>query len=127
MNNADKIALLDKFVTAWNAHDVDALMACMIDDDSCAFYSAMGPTPQGGVTEGREAVKASYEAIFKKFPDARWHNLTHFVSGDRGVSQWLFTGTPADGKEKIQVRGCDIFEFKNKKIKVKDTYRKQVI
>lgn len=127
MTDAEKIALLDRFAAAWNAHDVDALMECMVDGDDCAFYAAAGGTPKGGVSEGRAAVRASYEAVWKKFPDAKWHNPTHFVSGERGVTQWLFTGSTADGKEKSNVHGCDVFEFKNGKILVKDTYRKQMI
>lgn len=127
MTDAEKIALLDRFAAAWNAHDVDALMECMVDGDDCAFYGAAGGTPRGGVSEGRAAVRASYEAVWKKFPDAKWHNPTHFVSGERGVTQWLFTGSTADGKEKSNVHGCDVFEFKNGKILVKDTYRKQMI
>ena len=126
MSDVDMIALLQKFATAWNAHDVDALMACMVDDEDCVFFSAAGATSQGGVFKGRAAVRAAYEAVWKRFPDAKWNNPTHFVSGDRGVSEWLFTGTTADGKEKSNVHGCDIFEFKNGKIKVKDSYRKQV-
>ena len=127
MTDAEKIALLDRFAAAWNAHDVDALMECMVDGDDCAFYAAAGGTPRGGVSEGRAAVRASYEAVWKKFPDAKWHNPTHFVSGERGVTQWLFTGSTADGKEKSNVHGCDVFDFKNGKILVKDTYRKQMI
>ena len=52
------------------------------------------------------------------FGDAR-----HFVSGDRGLSEWLFTGTTADGK-KIEVTGCDVFTFKGDKIAVKNSYLK---
>ena len=125
MTNTDKIALLEKFAAAWNAHDVDALMDCMTDD--CVFCSAAGATPQGGVFEGREAVRAAYAAVWQKFPDAEWNEPKHFVSGDSGISQWLFTGSTPDGKEKCRVYGCDVFEFKNGKIKSKDTYRKQVV
>ena len=127
MTDAEKIALLDRFAAAWNAHDVDALMECMVDGDDCAFYAAAGGTPKGGVSEGRAAVRAAYEAVWKKFPDAKWNNPTHFVSGERGITQWLFTGTTSDGKEKSNVHGCDVFEFKNGKILVKDTYRKQMV
>ena len=127
MTDAEKIALLDRFAAAWNAHDVDALMECMVDGDDCAFCAAAGSTPKGGMSEGRAAVRASYEAVWKKFPDAKWQNPTHFVSGDRGVTQWLFTGSTPDGKEKSNVHGCDVFDFKNGKILVKDTYRKQMV
>ena len=127
MTDAEKIALLDEFAAAFNAHDADALMTYMAADDDCVFYSAAGQTPHGGVAKGREAVKAAYAAVWKKYPDAKWNNPTHFVSGDRGVTQWLFTGSTPDGKETSHVHGCDIFAFKNGKIKVKDSYRKQMI
>ena len=127
MSDAEKIALLDNFAAAFNAHDADALMTYMVDDEDCVFYAAAGNAPQGGEFRGRAAVKAAYEAVWKKYPDARWNNPAHFVSGERGVTQWLFTGSTPDGKEKSQVRGCDVFEFKNGKIKIKDTYRKQVV
>ena len=127
MTDAEKIALLDEFAAAFNAHDADALMTYMVDDEDCVFYAAAGGAPQGNAAEGREAVKAAYAAVWQKYPDAKWNNPTHFVSGERGVTQWLFTGASADGKEKSHVHGCDIFEFKNNKIKVKDSYRKQII
>ena len=126
MNDAAKISLLDKFAAAFNAHDIDAIMACMAGNDDCVFYSAAGATEHGGVFKGRAAAKAAYEAVWKKYPDARWNNPSHFVSGNRGITQWLFTGTTADGKETCRVHGCDVFEFENGKIKVKDSYRKQV-
>ena len=47
----------------------------------------------------------------------------HFVSGDRGLSEWLFTATSTDGK-KIEVTGCDVFTFKGDKIAVKNSYLK---
>ena len=125
MTDAEKITLLDKFAAAWNAHDIDALMDCMSDD--CVFYAAAGATVQGGEFKGREAVRAAYEGVWTKFPDAKWNNPTHFVSGDRGVTQWEFTGKTADGKEVSHACGADVFEFKGNKIRVKDTYRKQVI
>ena len=45
------------------------------------------------------------------------------MAGDRGVSEWLFTGTTSDGK-KIEVNGYDVFTFRNGKIAVKDSYFK---
>ena len=127
MGDAEKIALLDKFAAAFNAHDIDAIMACMVDSDDCVFYSAAGATPNGGVFKGREAARAAYAAVWQKYPDARWNSPTHFVSGERGITQWLFTGTTTDGKEQCRVHGCDVFEFAQGKIKIKDSYRKQML
>jgi len=41
--------------------------------------------------------------------------------GDRGVTEWIFTGTTADGK-KVEVTGCDVFTFRNGKIAVEESY-----
>lgn len=116
-----RLQLLKDFAQAWNDHDIDALMACMAE--GCRFDSSAGGEIFGNRTEGMEAVKASYEAIFKVFPDAKWNEDTHFVAGDRGVSEWRFTGTKADGSS-VNLMGCDLFVFEGDKILVKDSYRK---
>jgi hypothetical protein len=36
-----RIAVLERFLEAWNGRDVDGLMACMADD--CAFNASSGP------------------------------------------------------------------------------------
>jgi ketosteroid isomerase-like protein len=57
------------------------------------------------------------------FPDARFGDARHFVAGERGLSEWRFTGT-RDGV-KVEVDGCDVFTFRNGKIAVKSSYFKQ--
>jgi ketosteroid isomerase-like protein len=52
-------------------------------------------------------------------------NDRHWVSSDRGVSEWLLTGTSKTG-EKIRVQGCDLFEFRDGNIVRKDSYWKIV-
>ena len=61
--------------------------------------------------------------MFKRFPDVHFGNARHFGSGDCGLSEWLFTGTTADGK-KVEVTGCDVFTFRGDKIAVKNSYLK---
>jgi hypothetical protein len=51
------------------------------------------------------------------------HDDRHWVSGDLGVSEWLLTGTTPDGV-RIQVRGCDHWEFRDGKVIRKDSYWK---
>ena len=43
------------------------------------------------------------------------------MAGDRGASEWLFTGTTSDGK-KVEVNGCDLFTFRGGKIARKESY-----
>jgi ketosteroid isomerase-like protein len=116
------IAILDAFAAAWNRHDIDALMAHMTDD--CIFESSAGPDPCGTRFTGRDAVRTGYMAAWQTVPDAQWSSPAHFISGDRGLSHWTFTGTRADGTL-IEVTGCDVFTFRGDKIVVKNSYRKQ--
>ena len=55
------------------------------------------------------------------FADA-WDNARHYVQGDRGVSEWTFTGTRTDGT-RVEVHGCDLFTFRGGKISLKNSYR----
>jgi len=59
-------------------------------------------------------------------PDARWDNVRHFVNGDRGVSQWIYSGTPPGANAPVAREGCDLFTFRDDKILVKDTFQKIV-
>ena len=121
MSTDVSVAMLEAFAEAWNRHDPDALMAFMSDD--CVFEASAGPDVAGTRHEGREAVKAGYMEVFATFPDAHWENARHFVHGDRGVSEWTFTGTRRDGS-RVEVNGCDLFTFRDDKIAIKNSYRK---
>lgn len=113
--------VLQAFANAWNRHDVDALMSFMAED--CVFEASAGPEVCGTRYAGREAVRAGFEDVWATFPDAHWGGARHFVCGDRGVSEWTFTGTRADGT-RVEVRGCDLFTFRDGKIALKNSYRK---
>ena len=119
--NQPTIVILDGFVNAFNAHDMDRILSYMTDD--CVFEASAGPHVDGEKFVGREAVKKAFEDVFKTYPDAHWGNARHFISGDRAVSEWTFTGTKPDGS-KIEVMGCDLFTFRNGKIAIKNSYRK---
>jgi steroid delta-isomerase-like uncharacterized protein len=109
------------FGRGWNDHDVDFLMTFMADD--CVFESTAGPEACGARHAGRERVREAFVRVFSIFPDANFGGARHFVAGNRGVSEWIFRGTMADGK-KVEVNGCDIFTFRDDKIAVKSSYFK---
>jgi len=115
------IEFLESFADAWNRHDVDDLISFMTDD--CVFESSAGDEVCGTLYEGREAVRAGYAKAWQDFPDAWWADARHFVSGNQGVSQWIFSGTQSDGK-RVEVVGCDIFTFRDRKIAIKNSFRK---
>ena len=113
--------LLQAFADAWNRHDVDALMSMMTEDG--VFEASAGSDVDGERHVGQQAVRAAYEAVFTQYPDAHWGNARHLVKENRGVSEWTFTGTLKDGR-RVEVTGCDLFTFRNEKIAVKNSFRK---
>lgn len=121
VNAAAAVEMLQAFADAWNRHDMDALMSFMSED--CVFEASAGPEVVGTRYVGREAVRAGYSEVFASFPDAHWGGARHFVQGNRGVSEWTFTGTRTDGS-RLEVNGCDLFTFRDGKIAVKNSYRK---
>jgi steroid delta-isomerase-like uncharacterized protein len=113
--------VLEAFADAWNRHDADAIMAFMTED--CVFEASAGPDVCGTRYAGRDAVRAGFAEVWATFPDAHWGNARHIVCGARGVSEWTFTGTRSDGT-RVEVHGCDLFTFRDGKIALKNSYRK---
>ena len=96
-------------------------MSLMTDDG--VFEASAGPQVDGQRSEGTQAVRAAFAAVFDAFHDAHWASARHFIAGDRSVSEWTFTGTQKDGKH-VEVTGCDLFTFRDGKIAIKNSYRK---
>lgn len=121
INNKVSEGFLQSFADAFNAHDIKAIMSHMTDD--CVFEASAGPDVNGQKFIGQEQVKKAFEDVFATFPDAHWSNPRHFIIGERGFTEWVFIGTKKDGV-KVEVTGCDLFTFKDGKIAVKNSYRK---
>jgi ketosteroid isomerase-like protein len=97
------------------------LMTFMTDD--CVFESAAGPEVCSTRRAGPQAVRAAFARVLAGVPDVVFRDARHVVAGDRGLSEWIFTGTQADDT-KIEVNGCDVFTFRDDKIAVKTSYLK---
>jgi len=122
-DQAASAATLKAITEAFNAHDLDAIMAFFADD--CSLDMPRGPDPWGRRFKGKAAVREGLATRFKGLPDVRYSDARHWVSGDLGVSEWLLTGTTPDGA-RVQVRGCDHWEFRDGKVIRKDSYWKIV-
>jgi len=110
---------LRAFADAWDRHDLDAIMS--VFTDNCIFIAGWGER-----FEGQDRVRLGVKQFFDKFPDGRFSDATHFVSGIHGASEWTFTATGPDGK-KLEMLGCDIFAFEGGKIALKNAFRKDRI
>ena len=114
---ADLAAVFDAF----NRHDVDGVMVAFADD--CVFYTVGGPEVYGNKVEGAAAIRAAFSGVWATMPDAYWDHHSHFVHGDRAVSEWTFSGTDADGM-RIEAEGADLFTLRDGKIVKKQALRK---
>jgi ketosteroid isomerase-like protein len=103
-----------RFQVAFDAQDVDAVMAAMTDD--CVFEDTS--PPDGGRHEGQDAVRAAWTALFTASPDGVFHTEEMFEAGDRVVVRWRYDfGTG-------HVRGVDLFTVRDGLVAAKLAYVK---
>ncbi len=114
---------LKQILDAFNQHDLDTIMSFFAED--CVFEMPRGPHPWGERYVGIEQVRAGLATRFTGIPNVHYGDDTHWVCGDRGVSEWLLTGTTVAGVQ-LSVRGCDHWQFQNGKVIRKDSYWKIV-
>src|SRR5829696_6083286 len=114
---------LKKILEAFNRHDLNAIMEFFADD--CSFEFPRGPEPWGQRFIGKAQVREALAGRFKGIPDVHYGEDSHWVAGDKGLSQWTLTGTTTSGLN-LKVRGCDLWEFKDGKVTQKDSYWKIV-
>ncbi len=117
------VEMVTAIVDAFNRHDVDAIMNYCADD--IVWVMARGPHPWGRKYQGAAEVRQALVERFKSIPDAQWRDGTDYVLGDVGVSEWTLVGTTTQG-EKLELRGCDLWKFRDGKVIKKDTYWKQI-
>lgn len=123
MTDDQRMDALEAVLAAFNDHDLDRIMSFFVDD--CEFDTPRGPTPYGRQLRGLEEVRAGFAARFAGIPDISYEDDAHWVTGDRGASEWTIRGTDTDGR-RVEVRGCDLFVFEGNKIKRKDSFWKIV-
>lgn len=117
LSATDLKALFDAF----NRHDIDGVMHFFAED--CVFDAVGGPEVHGARFEGAGAIAGAFSGVWTTMPDAEWADHSHFTTGDRGVSEWTFRGTGADGG-RIEAQGCDLFTFADGRIVRKQAFRK---
>jgi ketosteroid isomerase-like protein len=121
MDHDRMVDVLRAIATAFDTHDLDAIMAHFADD--AVFESPRGSEPWGTRFSGKAAVREAFAGRFAGIPDVRYQRDRHFVDGDRGASEWTLSGTTSDGQQ-IEVRGCDLWTFDEDRVVLKDSYWK---
>ncbi len=115
------LELIAEIVEAFNQKDLDAIVNFFAEDG--VFRTARGPAPGAHSLVGRDAIRKYLSERYAQFPDWHWVSSNNWCAGARGVAEWTISGTGKSGK-RFELLGCDVFQFENGKIKLKDTYWK---
>ncbi|MFN8533220.1 MAG: nuclear transport factor 2 family protein [Dehalococcoidia bacterium] len=117
--STETLATIDRFNTAFNSHDVDAIMAMMTAD--CVFEGT-DPGPDGARFEGAAAVRGYWERFFASSPKARFTTEEQFAAGDRATVCWRYDWQNDAGPG--HVRGVDVILVRDGKVAEKKSYVK---
>src|ERR671935_167088 len=111
---AELEATIERYNAAWNAHDVDAIVAMHAPGMVFANHTA------GEQVEG-EAVRGHIARIFENWPDLAFRGRRLYACDGLVVSEWTARATAADGRA-LEWDGVDIFPFRDGLILRKDVY-----
>lgn len=103
-----------RFTQAFDAQDVNAIMAAMTP--GCVFEDTS--PPDGARHVGAEAVRAAWAALFTASPDGVFTTEEVIEAGDRVVVRWRYSWS--DG----HVRGVDVFTVRDGLVAEKRAYVK---
>ena len=134
MTEPDSPAELERAIAryneAWNAHDVEAIMALHAPDMVFENHTA------GERAEG-EAVRAHIGSIFTTWPDIRFEARRTYVRDGLAVQEWTATATHVSTMRRgdlvaeptgrtVSWNGVDVIPFDRGLVKRKDVYSDSV-
>jgi steroid delta-isomerase-like uncharacterized protein len=106
--------VIERYNEAWNAHDVQAILAFHAPGMVFENHTA------GERVEG-DAVGPHIARIFENAPDLRFRSRRLYARDGLVVSEWTATATRADGT-RVEWDGVDVFPFQDGLIARKDVY-----
>jgi ketosteroid isomerase-like protein len=105
---------IERYNDAWNAHDVEAILAfhapTMVFENHTAGERVEGPE-----------VGPHIARIFENAPDLAFRGRRLYARDGLVVSEWTATATRRDGT-RVEWDGIDVFPFENGLILRKDVY-----
>ncbi|HEU5142408.1 MAG TPA: nuclear transport factor 2 family protein [Solirubrobacterales bacterium] len=121
---------IDRYNDAWNAHDVDAIVAMHAPDMVFANHTA-------GESATGEEVRAHVAAIFESWPDLRFETRRLYVREGLVVQEWTATATHVNPMRRGELEaaptgrtvswdGIDSIPFEGGLVKRKDVYSDSV-
>ena len=123
-------AAIDRYNDAWNAHDLDAIVAMHAPDMVFENHTA-GETAEG------EQVRAHIGAIFASWPDLTFATRRLYVREGLVVQEWTASATHTQtmrrgeivaepSGKRVEWDGLDVIPFEAGLVKRKDVYSDSV-
>lgn len=114
--------LVDAIGDAFNANDIDAVMAFFAPD--ATFDHAVGPDIHGVRFSGADTIRGVFAGLFAKVKKVHWETLDCAIAGNKAYCEYHRTAHNADGSVD-ECLSVDILTFRDGLIIHKDTYYKQ--
>jgi steroid delta-isomerase-like uncharacterized protein len=127
MNGAELQEFIDRYNDAWNAHDVEAIVAMHTED------SVFENHVTGDRNVGREQIGSAIRGIFSVFPDLAFEGRRQYIREDLVVQEWTARGThegtmarggiavEPTGKH-VEYKGMDVIPIRDGLVARKDVY-----
>lgn len=116
----DPREVFERLVTAQNAHDIEALVACFASD-----YSSEQPVDPTRAFTGNAQVRKNWSAIFEGVPDFHAELLDAAVDEDRAWGEFEWRGTRRDGS-RLHSRGVIIGTMRDRQLAAARLYMSDV-
>ena len=131
MDGQELQEFIDRYNGAWNAHDVEAIIAMHTKD------SVFENHVTGDVNVGREQIGNAISGIFSVFPDLTFETRRQYVREDLVVQEWTARGTHegtmtragikvAPTSRRVEYKGMDVIPIRDGLVARKDVYSDSV-
>jgi ketosteroid isomerase-like protein len=117
MDLAELKAIEEPLIDAWNAHDVEAVVACYSDD---VVY--IDPNTRGAV-EGSEGMRQYLTKLFLRW-EMHWtvKELLPFADRDGSAALWRASLTARSTGASVEVDGMDLILIEGDKVSRNEVY-----